>query len=856
MACPLRPAEVGAGHAGTARHARPLSLSGLTPQSPLAEQGKGVVRALRRASGKRSATLERARQVRGRREGSHTGRRFGDDLSTGNSKCVGSSDYDADFGLSHVDSFGNSLSSSDKENVRPGRKRALDDALFEFFRKEAIKSLKRDFAKFCNESVIFSKNKRLKDRAIGRDSFTSYFIKYFCEILKSLSNRRKDAIRNFGFGCLLLLEKCEIPFAFVRWICSCVNHVSHKIIVDDPKSISISKDSIHYAIGLPNSGSVPMPDSEAGAKFIMTMFGLAELPHITFFGNKLKSREVLTDKEVIVCFMVIAFKCFLFPTSNELPNTDYLSILQEPESASSVDLCMLVFEHLISGVYKYNKTCKLNGRKAKGFEFSYYILAVYYLDSLDFGARILDQSVPRISVWNGNLIKFFSDLDHTKNNVFGKRHLRKNLPSCYLEVGMQDFSKCAKDASSICFEPVSFSLGFKKNSHLRFGSTLESKIIDGIIDSVQSAITAKHPNVSKAELCVTNVLDFLKNLKCSEPNLVSAEAAIHNCEHVIPKSAASLDGNMKIKSPDGVMTKRAELCSVSTSPAMLPVRKVLSRFPHSVREDQYLLTSKTYPAGGNDSSAFLIHDSNNNSNDVHQSISFGGFVVDNNITSPISKINLSQAFVEKDVSAFLIPRGATVNKKRSRSSSISGSKEAPILVAETSPKALLNFPKVSNGSKNFRLRQVELATQSDDLYNKLINKAVQQDTHQPEINSQIDNNLDEYIDLSQNAAEERFPEDDTINNFVKLWKMIFKTYENIFRKFSVMYAKVPKQDNADDCGVFTMKFMEIFKPEVDTCSLFSKKDIIHIRIQFANQLYFCNRNNVDKSVVLNYKMQG
>jgi hypothetical protein len=55
--------------------------------------------------------------------------------------------------------------------------------------------------------------------------------------------------------------------------------------------------------------------------------------------------------------------------------------------------------------------------------------------------------------------------------------------------------------------------------------------------------------------------------------------------------------------------------------------------------------------------------------------------------------------------------------------------------------------------------------------------------------------------------------------------------------------------------VFTMKFMEIFKPEVDTCSLFSKDDIIHIRIQYANQLFFCKRNNVDKSIVLNYKMQ-
>ncbi|XP_047065180.1 uncharacterized protein LOC124673096 [Lolium rigidum] len=94
-----------------------------------------------------------------------------------------------------------------------------------------------------------------------------------------------------------------------------------------------------------------------------------------------------------------------------------------------------------------------------------------------------------------------------------------------------------------------------------------------------------------------------------------------------------------------------------------------------------------------------------------------------------------------------------------------------------------------------------------------------------------------------------------INNFVRLWQIIFKTEENIFKNFSVMYAKVPKQANADDCGVFTMKFMEIFKPEVDTCSLFSKEDIIHIRIQFANQIYFCKRNNVDKSVVVNYKIQ-
>jgi hypothetical protein len=58
---------------------------------------------------------------------------------------------------------------------------------------------------------------------------------------------------------------------------------------------------------------------------------------------------------------------------------------------------------------------------------------------------------------------------------------------------------------------------------------------------------------------------------------------------------------------------------LSVAPAMPPVCKVMSRFPHSAANDN---------------------------NDVHQSISFGGFVVENNITSPISKINFAQCFVE------------------------------------------------------------------------------------------------------------------------------------------------------------------------------------------------------------------
>jgi hypothetical protein len=72
----------------------------------------------------------------------------------------------------------------------------------------------------------------------------------------------------------------------------------------------------------------------------------------------------------------------------------------------------------------------------------------------------------------------------------------------------------------------------------------------------------------------------------------------------------------------------------------------MSRFPHLVHNDPFLLSSKNYPTGVKESATFVIHGSNNDDNDFQRCISFGGFVLDNNITSPISKIIFSQAFGE------------------------------------------------------------------------------------------------------------------------------------------------------------------------------------------------------------------
>jgi len=261
---------------------------GAPAEPPIAGLERAAGRAPLRRPEKRSSIRQRGTQARYRRDGDHNTRRFGDGLSIGSSRLCRSPDYEPDCEVSYIDSLDHGFSSSDKENARPGRKRHLDDALFEFFRKEAIKSLKNNFSNFCCHSDLSAQNKRIKGHVIGRDDFTCYSIKYYWDFLNSLSNCRKEVIRNFGFGCLLFFEKSEIPSAFVRWLASCLDPISSQIIVDDCKFIPISKEFVHHVIGLPNSGSVPIPDSAGGAKFIMSMFGLRELPHITFFWQQVE----------------------------------------------------------------------------------------------------------------------------------------------------------------------------------------------------------------------------------------------------------------------------------------------------------------------------------------------------------------------------------------------------------------------------------------------------------------------------------------------------------------------------------------------------------------------------------------
>ncbi|KAM0916289.1 hypothetical protein ACQ4PT_010355 [Festuca glaucescens] len=91
-----------------------------------------------------------------------------------------------------------------------------------------------------------------------------------------------------------------------------------------------------------------------------------------------------------------------------------------------------------------------------------------------------------------------------------------------------------------------------------------------------------------------------------------------------------------------------------------------------------------------------------------------------------------------------------------------------------------------------------------------------------------------------------------MKNFAILWKKIFETDEPDFKKFQVMFPNMPRQGNAHNCGVMTMKAMELFDPTKDLRKLFSDNDVCHIRIQYANSIFFHRGNKVDQNVVTSF----
>lgn len=133
-------------------------------------------------------------------------------------------------------------------------------------------------------------------------------------------------------------------------------------IVLGGKSIPLNPEAVLLVLGIPaGSTKIRMLDEEAGKVEFLSLFGLTELPSISFFGNKLMTDD-LSDNDFLCYFLIVALATFLCPTSNTKPSTKYLGALVDVSKAKDLDWCSFVHTWNMCYVKKY-QTDKLKQKR-------------------------------------------------------------------------------------------------------------------------------------------------------------------------------------------------------------------------------------------------------------------------------------------------------------------------------------------------------------------------------------------------------------------------------------------------------------------------------------------------------------
>ncbi|KAM0878478.1 hypothetical protein ACQ4PT_034841 [Festuca glaucescens] len=249
-------------------------------------------------------------------------------------------------------------------------------------------------------------------------------------------------------------------FGFFRCVGDCVDPICSQITVGY-KHVDISKNTVH---------------------------AILEMPHITFFGNKLCGSEELSEHDVFVCFMAVAISCFVCPNMREYPNCKYLSVLKFLEAVRGYDFSKLVYQCCLESINQFSMLGKVKGRRLRAPVCCNYVLVVHYLDCLDFGKQNVEQTIPRI-----------------KGVVLADVLYRK--------------------PQSPIFAPVS--LNFRENVHNRFGSILRADI-DNFIHLWELIISPEHdfgsfkamyPHVPKQQTLVDCGVFVMKCMEIWKPYL-------------------------------------------------------------------------------------------------------------------------------------------------------------------------------------------------------------------------------------------------------------------------------------------------------------------------------------------------
>ncbi|CAL4888192.1 unnamed protein product [Urochloa decumbens] len=308
-----------------------------------------------------------------------------------------------------------------------GNDESLEHAAYKQILKDyaELKHLKKKFALALSRQE--DHNKRVNK---SKDVSTRFSASKFSSVIDSLTPANKMVIEKYGFGSLLMFDKCFVPNHFAKWVARLVNPRSANIVFNG-KVVSLTKESVNVVLGLPTSQNPFPTDYSTGKSIVLSKFNKQSIPSVNFFAKKIMEHDPLSDEDLIICFLLVALNTFLCPNSSLTPCCKYFAVFEDINNARDLDWCGYILEWLLQGIKIFNRGKSSKAYNGDTIPGCLYYLAVLYLDHIDFGDHHISQSIPRISVWKGSMIQNFSELDAKSYGCYGFHPLLDTSRTCY-----------------------------------------------------------------------------------------------------------------------------------------------------------------------------------------------------------------------------------------------------------------------------------------------------------------------------------------------------------------------------------------------------------------------------------------
>uniref|UniRef100_A0ACD5ZK87 Uncharacterized protein n=1 Tax=Avena sativa TaxID=4498 RepID=A0ACD5ZK87_AVESA len=217
----------------------------------------------------------------------------------------------------------------------------------------------------CNKVKDKSKKKRkTSTRKIKNHRCCPHMIP---PIIKRLTPKQKDWVKNIGWGVFLEMPECQLPKPLTIWLVGKVNTKDKTLEIDSQNTIPIDK-GIEQLLGLPNGNiRIPHPKSLRTLPKAKKAYPDPSNAKFSEHGRGKKLANIIEDlvanndeDDFCISFVMVILAIYLAPGTGQTLNRGFLPHIRDVKKIKEMNWCDFAVQYLMKGIIKFRSNLHTN----------------------------------------------------------------------------------------------------------------------------------------------------------------------------------------------------------------------------------------------------------------------------------------------------------------------------------------------------------------------------------------------------------------------------------------------------------------------------------------------------------------